>query len=633
MKNTNLENPLFVYFYWLSFIGLVLVLTDAFSCLDLVRQYAFHWFDIALTYAFLVLIGMVEAFLIAALLMLFNNAAPRMFNVAPEKYIRAGILTLLVFAWGNIFLRVSKAQLDTFVQNISFGVAALGVLWFYWQNNAKINQWFDETTPRLRNVVLPSVSLSFLLSVFLLAEPLFPFSTPATVEKTTSDSPNVLLIFADALAASDMSLYGYRLPTTPYLDEETKNWLVFENAFSVSTNSVAEMPATLTGRYPYFDQFYRYGDAVRESDGWLFLPSVLKSQGYDTYWYGYLTTGFNHFFYGFDQPICEGREAGFYLSRTRFAFRATFQTAFFPLTPKILGLLGTKGLRISVDCDPVVDVKNIIDQRTASGDRDPFFIYMHYDGVNQYPFPAGDYLGHFLPVSEGLADAQSQEDLQHQNPYPPELQPEVDKLRLRYDEAVLNQDRELFLLIQRLKEKGLYDDTLIIISADHGFSFTNSYMRYATPLISYNEHHVPLLVKLPKQSAYGRREDAVSNVDIMPTILDVLGISSSKNYLNGFTLLNEGNPDRVIYVRRANYGFAPVSTDVAAIQFPYKATKRSNAGTLIMFNLYDDPNEQNDLFGKDIAPEQINSRLLSALEEFQALSKALYINANMTETR
>lgn len=631
-KNINL---LFTYFYWLSFISLVLVLTDAFSCLDLVRRYAFYWFDVVLTYAFLVFAGNIETFLVALFLVLFGHTVSRMFNFSPWKYVQASIIILLMFAWVNILFRITRMQPDTLVLYATLIVLTLGVAWFYRRKHINIDKWFDDTTTRLRKLILSSIVLSSLLTTFLLVEPLIPLSSPPVVETTTGNHPNILLIFSDALAAHDMSLYGYPLPTTPHLEEETKNWLVFENAQSVSTNSVAEMPTTLTGRYPYFDQYSRYGDAVRESDGWLFLPAILKNLGYDTYWYGYLTAGFNHFFYGFDRPICRGRETGFYLSRTRFAFRATYQTALFPFLPKLFGLSGDQGLRISVDCDPLVDVQSILNERIEKDEQAPFFIYMHYDGVNDYPFPSGSFLGHFLPISEGLTDAQSQQSLQKQSslgPYPPELQPDVDKLRLRYDEAVLNQDLQLFKLIQFLKEKGLYENTMIIISADHGFNFENGYMRYSTPLVSYNEHHVPLLVKMPNQTVYGRRKDLVSNVDIMPTILDAIGIKYPKNYLDGLTLLEEKSPDRLVYTRLASYGNAPITTQVATIQLPYKIVKRGDV--LLGFNLLDDPNEKSDIFDTENAmPDETANALQEALDEFQSLSKALYLDASMIEAK
>ena len=79
-----------------------------------------------------------------------------------------------------------------------------------------------------------------------------------------------------------MSVYGYSLPTTPRLDEITRTWTVFENAHTAATSTTAAQPAILTGRYPYTDEWHRYGDLARAGKGLLNLPRILQAAGYET---------------------------------------------------------------------------------------------------------------------------------------------------------------------------------------------------------------------------------------------------------------------------------------------------------------------------------------------------------------
>ena len=122
----------------------------------------------------------------------------------------------------------------------------------------------------------------------------------------------------------------------------------------------------------------------------------------------------------------------------------------------------------------------------------PFFFFYHYTGVHGVPYHSGPFLGNFLPKEAGLVDLISQKKIYGE--VPPNDQYLVEKLHLRYDEAVLYQDQELGLFINELKNAGIYDSAMIIITADHGQTFHPDFTSHCTPLLSYPETHVPLLI-------------------------------------------------------------------------------------------------------------------------------------------
>lgn len=100
-------------------------------------------------------------------------------------------------------------------------------------------------------------------------------------------------------------------------------------------------------------------------------------------------------------------------------------------------------------------------------------------------------------------------------------------------------DRLLGQLVARLKDVGLYDDTLLIVTADHGVSFRpGDFRRAATPTNIAEVAGVPLLVKLPRQRERRVSERPVEVIDIVPTIADVVGVELPWQ-LDGRSLLGE----------------------------------------------------------------------------------------------
>jgi arylsulfatase A-like enzyme len=253
--------------------------------------------------------------------------------------------------------------------------------------------------------------------------------------------------------------------------------------------------------------------------------------------------------------------------------------------------------------EPMYDtVADLFREQSRPGDTTPFFIYLHTMRPHP-PYLANEFTGTFLPIEDGMADDRSQSLLIHTpyDPYNPGEQRSVDKLRLRYDESILKADQQLGQLVDTLKQLELYDESMIIITSDHGTSFTGGYQGYFTPDVRLSEHRIPLLVKFPGQSMGQRVDTAVSLVDILPTVLDVTGASYSPGWIDGRSLLAaEQTPERVVYVTRIR-GVATLDFErVAAIQGDLKLVRRDDREFL--FNLADDPNEMRNLVSREPAP-------------------------------
>lgn len=116
---------------------------------------------------------------------------------------------------------------------------------------------------------------------------------------------------------------------------------------------------------------------------------------------------------------------------------------------------------------------------------------------------------------------------------------ELDLMRLRnyYYACISFGDYQVGRLIAKLKEKGMYDDTLIIMASDHG-EMLGDYGTLGKRAMFNGAAHIPFMIKVPGH-APEIRHDACSLVDIAPTVLSWAGIDYDKNEFDGVDLLSE----------------------------------------------------------------------------------------------
>jgi arylsulfatase A-like enzyme len=95
----------------------------------------------------------------------------------------------------------------------------------------------------------------------------------------------------------------------------------------------------------------------------------------------------------------------------------------------------------------------------------------------------------------------------------------------QYDGGIAEEDSAIGDLLRRLRESGMYDDMLIIITADHGDTHgEHDLLDHFLGFVYQELVHVPLVIKYPDQRQGSQSDDLVSQVDILPTILDLCGL-------------------------------------------------------------------------------------------------------------
>ena len=610
---TTKRTSFWTYFYWLVFCGLLFLASEVLRMAETLRFFRMPWLDAAANYGLLSLV-MCGVAAVAAAAFVGIDAIGQRTNVAAKVALYGVIFALFTAVWLNILRLLlgaygTKLPIAPILQIACF--AALGAIVFV-ALAKPIARWVDERAAQLGIMTWALMAASLLLTGYLFWEPLNQGrASTVTLQNHDSSLPNVVMIVLDGITSRDMSLYGYHLPTTPNLDQITQTWTVFENANSTATSTRGVMPTLLTGRYPSLDDWSRYGDLARAGQGWVSLAQILGALGYETVRLtdggGYppnmyhLHTGFNRVF-GSGSRI-PGAE---WLAKTVFSRSLVIDPLLSEYAlPRIDIAETTHDETIPENwSEPIYANAQRYFQERAAGDDKPFFIYLHAHRPN-WPYVGNEYAGTFLPLEAGLLSRQSQQPYMYQQ-YPPDQQAKYDQLRLRYDENIRKADDEVGQLIETLQQLGLYDQTLIVITADHGTNFIGGQHGYSSPLLAAAEHEVPLLVKYPRQAEGLRIRDTVSTVDIMPTVLDVVGAKLPQLTLDGQPLPSHGgsDPERMVFARRLD----DVGTSTV-VDGRLKLVSRE--GQLLLFDLAADPQETTDLYGR-----VDTQRLQVALEEF-----------------
>ncbi len=156
----------------------------------------------------------------------------------------------------------------------------------------------------------------------------------------------------------------------------------------------------------------------------------------------------------------------------------------------------------------------------------------------------------------------------------------------------------------------MYDQSMIIMMADHGQVFREGSLAQCSTEITLNETHVPLLIKYPKQTEGKWISDIVSTIDLAPTILDVLKIPHQPAWFDGSSLFIDPPSDRVIF--SGNTFQARYKNYLAVMDDTYKLVLRGNQ--YFLFNYKQDPDEKDNLITSLGMQDPIVQKLMKELE-------------------
>ncbi len=326
-------------------------------------------------------------------------------------------------------------------------------------------------------------------------------SAAAAIPSAPTGAPNVLLLILDTVRASDLSVYGYVRRTTPGLERFATDAIRFDRAISTAPWTLPRHASIFTGRYP-FEMTVGY-DVPLAHDA----PTLAERLGA----VGYRTGGFvgntvyGSYLHGLDHGFQRYRDYPMSVSEM---FGASTLNR---LLMRVWNQATNSYVEAGVKDAPAVSAEftHWLDGVPAGR---PWFAFLNYfDAHMPYNPPAPYDL--MFSKQEPLTRSVYGESRRKRD------SDEVRGLRDAYDGAIAYLDAQLQILFADLEARGQLDNTVVIVTADHGEAFgEHGFLNHGSSLY-LPEVHVPLLVRLPGKAMRGCVvRDWVSLRDIAATI-------------------------------------------------------------------------------------------------------------------
>jgi len=341
--------------------------------------------------------------------------------------------------------------------------------------------------------------------------------------------PNILLVTMDTVRADHVSVYGYARDTTPNLRAFAKESTVYDRAMATAGFTLPTHASMFTGLYPAWHRAevspaHPFGGPLPPRSRT--LASMLRAAGYWTAEavanYGYLGKS-------------SGLTQGFALTDARLAAHLSDSDRPFYLREGARKLLsaamntdGFDEYRLrAADIDR--HASTLLEQ--ARSQQRPFFVFLNYMDAHVPYLPPPQFRDKFSAGDPALKPISAKEYLALRDAVNDgkRVLTEEEKRYLvsQYDAGIASIDAAIGDLLARLRELGLYENTLIIITSDHGEAFgEHNRMEHAIGSVYQDQLHVPLLVKYPGQQEARRVDALVSEVDFLPTVLELAGIAA-----------------------------------------------------------------------------------------------------------
>jgi arylsulfatase A-like enzyme len=325
------------------------------------------------------------------------------------------------------------------------------------------------------------------------------------VAAVKSASRNVLVITVDTLRSDHLSGYGYNRPTSPNIDLIAREGVLFQGAFAVASWTMPSHESMLTGLYPHEHQ----AQERQVKNGWLTIGEALMS-------HGYRTGAFSANMQVFSRPVGFG-EGFVHFEDYPLTFR---NVAFFtPSTRRIFGHLAT--LFAHGDAYQFLTRKRAPDVNRAllnwidQDSRRPFFAFLNYLDVHDPNMLPDEYRD--VPWVQGFSHEADRRQSKA-------MQTRID----RYDRAIRYVDEHIGTLLSGLKDRGVLENTIIVITSDHGEPFGEHETVFHGTTVFREEIQVPLILFGPGLPRSQRISEPITTAALPETLLDLGGMHAGK---------------------------------------------------------------------------------------------------------
>ena len=413
------------------------------------------------------------------------------------------------------------------------------------------------------------------------------------------NKPNIIFYFSDQQRADSAGCYEQKLPVTPNLDSMAQEGTLFENAFTCQPVCGPMRACLQSGVYASQNGCYR-NDIALPLDCKT-IAHYLKESGYDTAYIGkwHLASDKNNNYK--TKAVPEERRGGYDYWRASDILEFTSHGYNGYIYDENSNRLDFKGYRADRINDYAIEyIKNIKHEK-------PFFMFVsqlephHQNDRLRFEAPKG--------ASKNFRNYET----------PGDLEGTLGDWRIMYPSylACCNRvDKNFGELIKTLKDEGLYENTVVIYTSDHGCHFRTRNFEYKRSCHE-GSTRVPLVITGGAFTGGGKVSDLVSLIDLPATVLDIAGIEVPEHFegkslcdLKGhesvFMQISESQIGRAVRTDRWKYSVSAKNADSA---FADKYTED------FLYDLDADPHEKNNLIA-DPAYKEIKAELREILLEY-----------------
>ncbi len=407
----------------------------------------------------------------------------------------------------------------------------------------------------VRPIIWSAVITCYLLMTATASGKEAQLTTQTETEVFPGNAYNVILISLDTLRADYVGIYGNPDPTTPFLDTLFSRSVWFKDCIVQAPWTLASHMSLLTSQYP---NVHNVNIAkAKLPEGKLTLAMYLKEFGMHTQ--GIISNPFLGGGFGFDRGFDGYNDAG-----------------------KHHGFQSTREFSKWVN-------KNYEQNQ-------PFFLFLHYNDPHMpyqaptpyYKFFDREYSGKITGSRDDIVKYVRRKihrrDLQH--------------IRSLYSEEIRYMDHQLQRVFGILRKLGLYEESMVIITADHGEEFKEHGKLEHNQTLYEELLRSPLMIKFPQNMDIEPQmiDRQVKNIDIMPTILETLDLPIPEDSVQGVSLLPliMGSPEadeinKMVFSESANTH----KVSVRGERWKYIYNRQFDRGEL--YDLINDPGEKQNL--------------------------------------
>lgn len=316
----------------------------------------------------------------------------------------------------------------------------------------------------------------------------------------TRDKINLVLISIDTLRPDHLGCYGYDRDTSPNMDSIAREGAIFKTVISQSSWTLPAHATLLTSTYPSVHGVTRDDKALDPK--LVTLAELLRENGY-------MTAAFT---------------GGGYMHK-RFGFSQGFEV----YMDSYVDARGSYSPFLDVHWSSFRSV--LLNWLNANHDE-PFFLFIHSYDVHKPYDPPAEYVRRFYPSCRGeiitflahdMVVIKGVENPVVKIPVDSLSSGEIDHIVAHYDAEIRLVDEEVGILLEALERYGIKDETMIVITSDHGEQFLEHGGLGHRNTLFEEELRVPLLIRFPPFIKQGTVIEApVAIVDIMPTLLELM---------------------------------------------------------------------------------------------------------------